>query len=168
MFRLVSWNIKSEIYRTIICLLFCLVVELVLSHWGSYAGWQCWSTYKLLRVILETKKEKINGNMTNRHNEELLEVCFWPDVRVIKLRTVEWTGHVALWGRTEIFTEFWWGNFLARCSGHQIKDSGMDRECGTMRAKRNIYRVLVRKSEGKKSLPIPRHQWKNNIRMCLT
>jgi hypothetical protein len=31
--------------------------------------------------------------------------------------------------------------------------------------KRNAFRVVVRKPEGKKSLPLPRRRWKNNIKM---
>jgi hypothetical protein len=30
---------------------------------------------------------------------------------------------------------------------------------------RNAYKIVIRKLEGKKPLRIPRHRWKNNIRM---
>jgi hypothetical protein len=33
--------------------------------------------------------------------------------------------------------------------------------------KRNTYRFLVRKPEGKKSLGRPSHRWEDNIEMCL-
>jgi hypothetical protein len=36
-----------------------------------------------------------------------------------------------------------------------------------MREKRNTYRLLVEKPEGKRSLGRPRHRWGNNIRMDL-
>jgi hypothetical protein len=36
-----------------------------------------------------------------------------------------------------------------------------------MREKRNAYRLLVGKSEGKKPLGIPRRRWVDNIRMDL-
>jgi hypothetical protein len=47
------------------------------------------------------------------------------------------------------------------------KESGTDRACGSVGEKRNTFRVVVRKPEGKKSLPLPRLRWKNNIKMCL-
>jgi hypothetical protein len=34
--------------------------------------------------------------------------------------------------------------------------------------KRNAYRILVPKSEGKRSLQMPRCKWKDNIKMDLT
>jgi hypothetical protein len=36
-----------------------------------------------------------------------------------------------------------------------------------MGEKRNVYRLLVRKPEGKRPLGRPRHRWVNNIRMDL-
>jgi hypothetical protein len=33
--------------------------------------------------------------------------------------------------------------------------------------KRNVYRLLVRKPEGKRPLGRPRHKWVNNIKMDL-
>jgi hypothetical protein len=36
-----------------------------------------------------------------------------------------------------------------------------------MREERGVYRVLVGKREGKRSLGRPRHRWENNIRMDL-
>jgi len=32
---------------------------------------------------------------------------------------------------------------------------------------RGVYRVLVRKSEGKRALGRPRHRWENNMKMDL-
>jgi hypothetical protein len=39
--------------------------------------------------------------------------------------------------------------------------------CSTNGEKRNDYRLLVGKPEGKRSLGKPRHKWVNNIRMDL-
>jgi hypothetical protein len=39
--------------------------------------------------------------------------------------------------------------------------------CSTNGKKRNAYRLLVGKSEGKKSLERPRRRWVDNIRMDL-
>jgi hypothetical protein len=44
-----------------------------------------------------------------------------------------------------------------RCTGH-IARTG---------ERRGIYRVLVRKPEGKRSLGRPRRRWKDNIKMTL-
>jgi hypothetical protein len=37
--------------------------------------------------------------------------------------------------------------------------------CGTNGKKRNVYRLLVGNSEGKRPLGRPRHNWINNIQM---
>lgn len=47
------------------------------------------------------------------------------------------------------------------------KECRMDRACGSMGEKRNTFKVLVRKPEGNKSLPLPRRRGKNNIKICL-
>jgi hypothetical protein len=39
--------------------------------------------------------------------------------------------------------------------------------CRTNREKRNAYRLLVGKSEGKRPLLRPRHRWVDNFRMDL-
>jgi hypothetical protein len=41
----------------------------------------------------------------------------------------------------------------------------MGRACSTNRAKRNAYRILVGKPEGKRPLGRPRRQWMDNIKM---
>jgi hypothetical protein len=47
------------------------------------------------------------------------------------------------------------------------KERGTDRTCDNVGENRNTFRVVVRKPEGKKSLPLPRLRWKNNIKMFL-
>jgi hypothetical protein len=42
----------------------------------------------------------------------------------------------------------------------------MGRVCGTIE-KRNVYRLLVGKPEGKRPLGRPRHRWIGNIKMDL-
>jgi len=42
---------------------------------------------------------------------------------VIKSRRVRWTGHVRVWGRGEVCTEFWWGNLRER---DHLGDPGVD------------------------------------------
>jgi hypothetical protein len=41
----------------------------------------------------------------------------------------------------------------------------MDRACSTNGVKRNAYRILLGKPEGKRPLGRPRHRWVNNIKM---
>jgi hypothetical protein len=44
----------------------------------------------------------------------------------------------------------------------------MGRECSTHGARKNTYRVLVGKPEGKRSLGRHKHMWEYNIKMDLT
>jgi hypothetical protein len=43
----------------------------------------------------------------------------------------------------------------------------MDMACSMNGEKRNVYRILVGKQEGKRPLGKPRHKWVNNIKMDL-
>jgi hypothetical protein len=43
----------------------------------------------------------------------------------------------------------------------------MGRACITNAGDENVYRILVRKSEGKRPLGRPRHRWVDNIKMDL-
>jgi hypothetical protein len=43
----------------------------------------------------------------------------------------------------------------------------MDRTCSTNGGKRNAYKILVGKPEGKRPLGTPRHRWVDNIKMVL-
>jgi hypothetical protein len=48
-----------------------------------------------------------------------------------------------------------------------VKENEVGKECSTHREKRNAYRVLVGKPEGKGPLGRPRHRWEDNIKMDL-
>jgi hypothetical protein len=48
-----------------------------------------------------------------------------------------------------------------------VKNDEMGRECSSYREKRNIYRFLVVKPEGKRSLGRPGRRWEDNIKMNL-
>lgn len=45
-----------------------------------------------------------------------------------------------------------------------MKDGEIGRECSMLEEKRNTYKILMRKPEGKKPLGRPRHRLKNNIK----
>jgi hypothetical protein len=58
---------------------------------------------------------------------------------VIKLRRMKWAGHVALFGRGEAYTVFWWGNLRERPLGRprrkwecNMKMDGQGVRCGVM------------------------------------
>jgi hypothetical protein len=48
-----------------------------------------------------------------------------------------------------------------------MKEDEMDRACNTMGEKRNAYRILVRKPEGKRPLGRPGRRWVDNIKIDL-
>jgi hypothetical protein len=50
---------------------------------------------------------------------------------------------------------------------HDQAEDEMGRVHSTNREKRNTYRILVGKVEGKRPLGRPRHRWVNNIKMDL-
>jgi hypothetical protein len=101
-------NLKIKIYRIII-------LPLVLY------GCETWSVTlreelrprvfenRMLRKILVPKRDDVTGEWRNLDNEELNDLYSSPNiVRVIKSRRMRWEGHIALWGRVELCTLFWW------------------------------------------------------------
>jgi hypothetical protein len=48
-----------------------------------------------------------------------------------------------------------------------LKEDEMGRACSTNGAKRNAYRILVGKPEGKRPLGRPIHRWEDNIKIDL-
>jgi hypothetical protein len=76
---------------------------------------------------------EVTGDFRKLHNEELHNLYSSPRIiRMIKLRSMRWAGHVARMG-----------------------------------ARRNAYRILAGKPEGKRPLGRPRRRWVNNIKMDL-
>jgi hypothetical protein len=49
----------------------------------------------------------------------------------------------------------------------KVKEDEMGRACSTHEAKRNAYRILVEKPEGKRPLERLRYRWKDNIKTDL-
>jgi hypothetical protein len=48
-----------------------------------------------------------------------------------------------------------------------MKEDQISKACSTNGEKRNAYRILVRKPEGKRSLGRPRLRWMDNIKCTL-
>jgi hypothetical protein len=73
---------------------------------------------KVLRRMFGPKRDEVTGDWRKVHNKELHDLYSSPSIiRIIKSRTMRWTGHVARMGK-----------------------------------KRNVYRLLVGKPEGKRPL----------------
>jgi hypothetical protein len=88
---------------------------------------------KVLTRIFGRKRDEVTAEWIKLHNEELHNLYSLPCIiRIIKLRSMKWAGHVARMGE-----------------------------------KRNAYRLLVGKPEGKRPLGKLRRRWVNNIKMDL-
>jgi hypothetical protein len=86
---------------------------------------------KVLRRIFGQKRDEMTLGWRKLHNEELHDLYSSPCIiRVIKLRSIRWVGHVV-----------------------------------QMREKRNAYRLLVGKPEGRRALGRPRCRWVYNIKI---
>jgi hypothetical protein len=63
------------------------------------------------------------------------------------------------------------GNFgipiRATYPAHLIRENEIGSVCSTYGERRSVYRVLVGKPEGKRSLGIPMRKWEDNIKMDL-
>jgi hypothetical protein len=59
-------------------------------------------------------------------------------------------------------------NLFAKYDYNDVKEDATCRECSMHGAKRNAYRILAGKPEGKKPLGRTRSWWEGNIKMYLT
>jgi hypothetical protein len=55
--------------------------------------------------------------------------------------------------------------FAKRNYNYKVKEDNMGGECSTNGEKRNSYRILVGKPEGKEPLGRPTRRWEDNIKM---
>jgi hypothetical protein len=53
------------------------------------------------------------------------------------------------------------------CEGDKIQKNYMGRACSADSVRKGVYRVLVRKPEGKRPLGRPRRRWEDNIKADL-
>jgi hypothetical protein len=66
---------------------------------------------RVLRRILEPKRDEVTGEWEKLHNEELNDLYPSPNIiRVNKSRRMRWVGHVALMETGEVHIGFWWGS----------------------------------------------------------
>ena len=75
---------------------------------------------RVLRRIFGPRRDGVKGEWRKLHNEELNDLYSLPNtciMRVIKSRRMRWAGHVAEWGRGEVYNRFLWGNLRERPLG---------------------------------------------------
>jgi hypothetical protein len=105
-------NLKIKIYRTVILpvvLYGCEIWSLTLGKEHRLRVFE----NRVLRKIFGLKGEE-DGSWKKLH-DELHDLYYSPNiVRVIKSRSMRWTGHVACMGRGEVLTGFWLGGPKAR------------------------------------------------------
>jgi hypothetical protein len=111
--RLISKNLKTKIYKTVILLVVLYGYETWFLTLREEHRLRVFEN-RVLRKIFGPKREK-DGSWRKFHNDELHSLYSSPNiVRVIKSRRMRWAGHVARMGRGGVFTGFWLGGLKER------------------------------------------------------
>jgi hypothetical protein len=120
---LLSTNVKIKIYRTIIlpavlygCETWCLTFreECRLRVYEN----------KVLSRIFGPKRDEVTGDWRRLHNKELYALYSSPNIiRVIKSRSLRWTGHLARMGKRKDAYRVLMGKPKGR---NHLKDPGVD------------------------------------------
>jgi hypothetical protein len=64
---------------------------------------------RVLGIIFRPKRDEVTGGWRKLHNEELHNSYSSPSIiRMIKARSMKWTGYVARIGRKGMHIEDWW------------------------------------------------------------
>jgi hypothetical protein len=64
---------------------------------------------RVLRRISGPKRGEMTGDWEKLHNEELRNLCSSPSIiRMIKSKSMRWTGYVAQMGRRGMHIGYWW------------------------------------------------------------
>ena len=96
---LLSKNVKTKIYRTIIL----PVVLYGRESWSLIFTEECRLRVfknRVLRRMFGPKRDEVTGEWRRLHNEELYALYFSPNIQVIKSRRLRWAGHVASMGES--------------------------------------------------------------------
>jgi len=121
--RLLSKNLKNNIYRTIIwpvVLYGCETWSLTLREERYLRLFE----NMVLRRIFGPSKDEVTGEWRRLYNVELNDLYSSPNiVRVIKSRRMRWAGHVARMGEERVGIGCCWGN---RREGEKWGDLGVD------------------------------------------
>jgi hypothetical protein len=64
---------------------------------------------RVLRRVFGPKRDEVTGDWRKLHNEELHNLCSSPNIiRMIKVRSMRWAGHIARMGRRGMHIGYWW------------------------------------------------------------
>jgi hypothetical protein len=70
---------------------------------------------RVMRRTFAPKRNEVTGKRRKLQNEELNDLYSSPSIfRVIIPKRMRWVENVALMGRGEVYTEFWWEKLMER------------------------------------------------------
>jgi hypothetical protein len=105
---LLSKNLKIRIYKIIILpvvIYGCETWSLTLREEHRLGVFE----NRVLRRIVETKRDDVTGEWRKLHNEELHDLYSSPSIiRIIKSRRMRWAGHVARMEEKRNAIGCWW------------------------------------------------------------